>query len=180
MDLVIAEKDRDKVLKEISDSQNRILQIFVPTIIAVGLISIADKDKFALITLFAFFAILFASSLYISSLSYKIFRNASFLNAVDSKASNVNDGTIHWEKAFSLFSKKASIPKIIGYETKTIAVIFVMFSIVYIAMFFSMNPLLSIGLGLVLIIISIRMLLLPSKSKNYLKIWQDVLEDYNK
>ena len=180
MTLKIDEKDKDKVLKEISDSQNRIIQIFVPTIIAVGLISIADKENFALITLFASFAILFASSLYISSLSYKIFRNASFINAVNSQTIDADYDTIHWEKAFSLFSKKTQLPKIIAYETKTIAVIFLMFSLVYTAMFFNINQFLSVSLGIVLVYISIKMLLLPSKSDEYFKIWQEVLKEYSK
>lgn len=180
MKLQIDEKDKEKILKEISDSQTRILNIFVPTILAIGLISIADKENFALVTLLASFSILFASSLYISSLSYKIFRNATFLNALNSHNEKKDDGMIHWERAFSMFLEKTKPPKIIGYETKTIATIFIMFSIVFAVMFFDMNAYLSLSLGAILIFISIRMLLIPSKTKEYYEVWQDVIKDYDK
>jgi hypothetical protein len=72
MALEIDKKDHDKVLSEISDCQGRILQTLVPTIISVGLISIADRENIALITLVTSFSVLFGSSLYVASLSYKI------------------------------------------------------------------------------------------------------------
>jgi cell division protein FtsL len=178
MELNIDEKDRVKILSEISDSQNRVIQIFVPTILAIGLISIADKEKFALTTLFAAFAILFSSSLYIASLSYKIFRNAMFLRAVTSQKNNEKDNVVHWEKALSIFTKKVNPPKIIGYETKTIAIIFIMFAFIYTFMFYYIHPIASVVLGLVLISVAIRILFIPFRAEEYYNKWQDVLKDY--
>lgn len=45
MDILINQKDREKIILEISECQNRIVQIMVPTIISVGLISIADREN---------------------------------------------------------------------------------------------------------------------------------------
>lgn len=174
------EKDREKVLKEIADCQSRILQTLVPTILAVGLVSIADKKNFALITLFSSFAILFAASLYIANLSYKIFRNATFIKALSERECDKDDNMIHWEKALSLFSKKANPPKIIGYETKTIAVIFLVFSAVYGVMFFSMQPYLSVGFGLILGVVALTILKIPSKSEEHYRMWKQVLNEYEK
>ena len=180
MKLKLDEKDKDKILTEIADCQNRILQTLVPTILAVGLVSIADKKNFALITLFSSFAILFGASLYIANLSYKIFRNATFIKAVSERECDENDNMIHWEKALSIFSSKANPPKIIGYETKTIAVIFLVFAIVYTMMFFSMQPILSVAFGLVLGFIALTILNVPSKSQEYYVMWKRVLDEYDR
>ena len=178
MEMKLDEKDREKILAEIADCQNRILQTLVPTILAVGLVSIADKKHFALITLFASFAILFGASLYIANLSYKIFRNATFIKAITERENNGNDSMIHWEKALSIFSKKAAPPAIIGYETKTIAVIFLVFALVYTLMFFSMQPVLSIVFGAILGVVAASILMIPSKSEEYYMMWKRVLEEY--
>ena len=169
--------DRNKILTEISECQSRILQVFVPTIIAVGLISIADKDKFALITLFSSFAILFGSSLYVTNLSYKIFRNATFLKVINEN-NKTNEDEIYWENALSLFHTKIAPPKVIGYETKTIAVIYMMFSIVFIFMFFSINLFFSLVCGILLLLIAYKMLTLPNASNQYYENWKEVLKHY--
>lgn len=179
MEFKVNEKDREKVAAEISEAQGRIIQIFVPTILAVGLISIADKENFALITLFASFAILFGSSLYIANLSYKIFRNATFIKAASEKEEPKESGVIHWEKALSLFAAKKEQPKIIAYETKTIAVIFIVFALIYTMMFYKMNALLSVVFGVILLSLAIKIFLIPSRSKEFYETWKSVLDSYH-
>jgi hypothetical protein len=179
MEFKVHEKDREKVITEISEAQARIIQIFVPTILAVGLVSITDKENLALVTMFASFAILFGSSLYITNLSYKIFRNATFIRAVSEKEQTKDSGVIHWEKALSIFVSKKEQPKIIAYETKTIAVIFIVFALIYILMFYKMNLILSIVFGIILLILAIKIFLIPSKSNEYYETWKSVLNNYH-
>jgi len=176
MSLNIDKKDYDKVLSEISDSQGRILQTLVPTIISVGLISIADRENVALITLITSFSVLFGSSLYVASLSYKIFRNACFIRAV-TEQSMVTD-TIHWEKALSLFNAMESPPKIIGFETKTVSIIYFVFSIAFTFMFYEMNALLSIIFGIILSLVAIRIYLIPRAADAYYAKWTNILTNY--
>lgn len=178
MSIKLEEKDREKVVSEISDCQSRIVQVLVPTVIAVGLISIADRDKFALITLITSFAILFSSSLYIASLSYKIFRNASFLRVV-SELEDKEKTSLHWERALSMFGKLIKPPFIIGYETKTISVIFIVFSISFVFMFFEMNSILSVVLGSILLIVGLSIFFIPFYSEKYYESWKKVIQTYN-
>ncbi len=174
----IEEKDREKVLAEISECQGRILPTLVPTILSVALISIADRKNFALITLVSAFSVLFASSLYVASLSYKIFRNASFIRVFTGHIES--EDKVHWEKALSKFNENKSSPMIIGFETKTIAIIYIVFSMAYTLMFYSINSILAVLLGIVLAIVALRIYFIPSYSNRYDQKWERVLEGYDK
>ncbi len=173
----IEEKDRDKVISEISECQGRILQTLVPTILAMGLISIADREKFALITSVTAFSVLFSTCLYVTSLSYKIFRNASFIRVLTER--NAKHETFYWEEVLSKFNKHQSPPKIIGYETKTIAIIYLVFSFTYIFMFYEIDPLVTMMLGLILTVTAIRMLFIPNFSDKYYEEWTKILDEYD-
>ena len=63
----INEKDREKIEMEIAHSQGRIIQTLVPTILALGLLGIASPENIRDITLGSAFAVLFSSSLYVTS-----------------------------------------------------------------------------------------------------------------
>lgn len=178
MNLTIHEKDREKVLAEIAECQSRVIQTLVPTIIAVGLISIADKKNLAMITVVAAFAVLFCSSLYVASLNYKIFRNASFVRALAEIAPV--SGTIHWETALSLFYRKVTPPHIIGYEVRTVSVVYLVFAAAYVYMFYKLNLLLTIILGLVLAAVAVRIFLIPFRAQTYCQQWKDVLNEHVK
>ena len=88
--LVVSKSSHEKVIKEIADSQTRVVQTLVPTILAIGLIAVAASaslggsegaSRFRLdIVVGCTFAILFSSSIYVAALSYKIFRNGTFLS----------------------------------------------------------------------------------------------------
>jgi len=172
----IHNKDRDKVIAEISECQARILQTLVPTIIAVGLISIADREKFALITSVTAFSVLFGTSLYVASLSYKIFRNSSFIRALTDLTTS---DTVYWEEALSKFNKNQSPPTIIGYETKTVAIVYLVFAITYIYMFYELAPLITCVLGSVLAIVALKILFIPNSADKYHKKWKEVIDSYN-
>ena len=103
-----------------------------------------------------------------------------FLKALSDTTNNETSNTIHWEKALSLFTQQAIPPKIIGYETKTIAVIYMMFSIVFIVMFFPMSFYYSVGLGAILFFIAFKIFSLPNKAGEYYNTWVEVIESYNK
>jgi len=169
----LADSDRQKVIDEISASQERILQTFVPTIIAVGLIAIADRENFATITLVSAFVVLFGSSLYVASLSYKIFRNACFIRALSEFAPST--GSLHWEDLLSRFNKAQTPPKIIGYETHTVAFIYMIFSLAFIYMFYVINLPITLLFGTMLFIVALRLFLIPRNADRYHEQWLSIL-----
>jgi hypothetical protein len=145
----------------------------VPTIIAIGLISVADRQKFAFITLVCSFAILFGSALYVASLSYKIFRNAAFIQALMDVHKN---GTcLTWESALRLFNKEVEAPRILGSETKTISAIYATFSATYVLMFYEISVYFSFLFGVVLFAIAVRIWFIPRKHASYYDAWKKVL-----
>jgi len=167
------ENDRQKVIDEIAACQERILQTFVPTIIAVGLIAIADRENFATITLVSAFVVLFGSSLYVASLSYKIFRNACFIRALSEIAPSA---TVHWEDMLSRFNKAQTPPRIIGYETHTVAFIYVIFSLAFVYMFYEINLPVTLLFGAMLFTVALRLFLIPRGADRYHKQWLAILE----
>lgn len=143
---------RDQVLAELEKCQDRVMQTLVPTIISVGLISIADRENVVSITLFACFAVLFSSSLYVASLSHKIFRNTTFIQALNEQDASESD--LSWWAALSKFQVLEKPIPVIGFETTTISVVYGVFSIAFFFMFQEINFLLSLLLGLLLQLVS--------------------------
>lgn len=168
-------QDRQKVIDEISACQERILQTFVPTIIAVGLIAIADRENFATITMVCAFAVLFGSSLYVASLSYKIFRNACFIRALGDLS--VDSTALHWEDMLSRFHSSVAPPRIIGYETRTIAFIYLIFSLAFVLMFREIDLPMSLLFGLLLFVVGLRIYLIPQYAERYHRQWLEILRD---
>ncbi len=171
----IDEADRQKVIDEINGCQERILETFVPTIIAVGLIAVADRDTFATVTLICAFVVLFGASLYTASLSYKIFRNACFIRALSDLAPI--EGSAHWEDMLARFNREQRPPMIIGYETRTIAFIFMIFSLAYVYMFFEINALMAMVCGVLLFVVALRIFLIPRAAERYYQQWQALLQE---
>lgn len=172
---IVLEKDYEKVVKEISECQGRILQTFVPTIIAIGLIPVADRQKFALITLVCSFAILFGSSLYVASLSYKIFRNAAFIQALTEL--NKSGAVLSWERALLIFNEKRPAPGVLGTETRTISAIYATFSATYILMFYEISPLFAFFFGVILAGVATRIWFIPERYVSYYDTWKKVLNE---
>lgn len=172
---IVHEKDYEKVTKEISDCQGRVLQTFVPTIIAIGLIPVADKQKFALVTLVCAFSILFGSSLYVASLSYKIFRNAAFIQVLTELSEY--RGMLSWERVLLNFNQKRPAPGVLGTETRTVAAIYATFSATYILMFYEINQVLVVFFGIILMIIAVKIWFIPKQFVGYLNTWKTVLDE---
>ncbi len=143
-----------------------------------GLFSIADREKFALITLITAFSVRFGTSIYVASLSYKIFRNASFISAI-TDTNTTGERTVYGEEMHSRFNREQSPPIIIGYETKTIAMVYLVFSVTYIFMFYKMSPLITVFLGSILVLVALRILLIPSAAGKYRAKWKAVLTGYH-
>ncbi|AWL12221.1 hypothetical protein HMF8227_01748 [Saliniradius amylolyticus] len=169
------ESNREQVANELRGCQERTLQTLVPTIIAVGLIAIADRENFALITLVSSFAVLFCSGLYLASLAYKIFRNGAYLTALDELDP---ESAVHsWGAALSRFHELSQPPRIIGYETTTVALIYAVFSGAFFLMFYEIHLLLASALALVLFAVALRLFLIPRNGASYLNDWRQVLKD---
>ena len=134
----LSNKDRDKVMDEISQCQARVLQTMVPTILALGLLAIAQKDSIPGLALGCGFAILFCSGLYVAALSHKIFRNAGFL-AIFSDNLLQDDHTINWESVLNRYpGTHREFP--IYSETTTAGTIYLALALTYFYVFFAKNP----------------------------------------
>ncbi|MFC1947531.1 hypothetical protein ACFLXY_06400 [Chloroflexota bacterium] len=138
----VDERDWDKVTKEIEQCQSRVLQTLVPTVLALGLIgfsgmSMSTESSFPpYFAMGATFAVLLATSLYIASLSYKIFMNGTFLSVFAPKQSDI----IYWERVVKLFRGEPSgKPKIIHSETTTAGTIYMILALTYIFIFASID-----------------------------------------
>lgn len=167
----VDEKDREKVETEIETCQARVIQTLVPTILALGLISIADPQSIRNVTMGCAFAVLFSSSLYVASLSYKIFLNASFLQVFG--RTDIKKNKIYWEDALSEYRKK-HLPMIIHSETTTAAAIYMVLSFMFFFIFHKVNLIASFVAAAVLLFNSICIFLVYKRRHKCLKKWQDV------
>lgn len=174
----IQDWDRDKVISEMSDCQSRILQILVPTLVSVGLISVADREHFAIITIICAFSVLFYSSFYSASLSYKIFRNASFIRALSERKGATT--SFNWEAALAKFNSTKSAPRVLGYETKTLATVYLVFVLSFVFMFIDIETVLSLVLGVILVVVAVRIYLIPGYADKYLSNWKEVMSEFQR
>lgn len=183
--------DWHKIRREIEQCQARVLQTLVPTILSLGLIAFsrfvneAEVGSPPYITMGATFAVLLASSLYIASLSYKIFMNAGFLSVFAEKKPD----TIYWEDVVVKFRELAGRPRIIHSETTTAAMIYIILTAIYVFIFASLSAVrASLGAMVFLIIstlllisVAIRIYWAFYDSKNQKDAWQQIYDsDYSK
>lgn len=168
----IPDTEKARVQSEISDCQGRILKVLMPTLLSLGAISLAKVESSPFLTLASAFAVLFSSSLYIASLSYKIFRNATFLKVLIAHAP---DQTNSWEDALIRFNGLKKPPFFIGYETRTIGFIYLIFAACFYVMFKDVAYGWAIGLGLAIACIAARILLIPTRVTQMTKQWEDSL-----
>lgn len=166
-------QNREQALGELKDCQERTLKTLVPTIIAVGLTSIANRENFAIVTLISSFAILFSSSLYVASLAYKIFRNGVYLEVLNEKDSSTSEKS--WNSHLQEFNSLKKPPLIIGRETTTVGVIYLVFSSSFILMFYEIHLLLTCFLGATLAAVAVRIFRLPKLSTKQKEHWEQVL-----
>lgn len=158
--LSLSEADVSALNTEIESCQDRIVRVLVPTIISFGITSIGQVGVGASgalnyeILFGALFSVLFSSSLYITSMSYKIFERAAFLRVLTGDRTD-------WETVVHRYRKRYS-PRIIGSETSTISLIYMVLSILFGAVFWGKMPTpVVVGATVVLFVIAFRIWLIP-------------------
>jgi hypothetical protein len=130
----VHDADITQVVGEMQQMQSRVMQTLVPTILALGLISFAGRESINYLSFGGAFAVLFTSSLYVSSLSYKIFRNAAFLSVFNRKVDTKD--TIYYENLMKKYRSIKHDPPVIHAETTTAAIIYLVLSITFFFIFF--------------------------------------------
>lgn len=175
----LSEPAEEAINREIESCQDRIVRVLVPTIISFGIATIGQLrggagGPLSYDFLFgALFAVLFSSSLYIASMSYKIFERAAFLRAL-------TDRTADWETVIRMYRKRYS-PRIIGSETTTISWIYMLLAVMFGALFWGevWTPAV-VGATLILFVIAFRTWLIPrhrSETRTARRV-RDVLESF--
>lgn len=160
----LPEEAREKISSEIKECQDRVVRVLVPTIISFGLASVGNmgaqggvifSDR---IVFGALFAVLFSSSLYIASLSYKIFERAAFLRYFARE-----EERLEWEEVVQRYREEHS-PRFIGSETSAVAWIYTTLAVTFGVLFWDQfDPLVVGGCTLVLLAVAIRIWLLPQR-----------------
>ncbi len=178
------EEDLKKVVREIEQLQGRVLQTLVPTILAFGLIAFAGGEQINYLTLGGAFAVLFTSSLYVASLSYKIFRNSAFLQVFHHHA-NTED-TIYYENLMAKYRKKKGEPVIINAETTTASIIYAVLSFTFFFIFYMESEgrlgllIATIVTTLILLCNCLIMFMIYVKRDHSRRIWEDVRDELKK
>lgn len=149
--LAVFEADRDKVTQEISQCQSRVIQTMVPTILALGLIAVADSNCVGILTLGCCFSILFCSSLYVACLSHKIFKNSRFLKVFCRP--QARKGTVYWEHALDRYrSSTDRLP--LSSETVTAGTIYAVLAMTFFFVFHESYPVASLVCALLLLAVA--------------------------
>ncbi|MFC1925995.1 hypothetical protein ACFLW2_04805, partial [Chloroflexota bacterium] len=120
----MADKSQEKVAREISECQGRIVQILAPAIFGFGITAVSSVGgvsgslDWARITIFliAFNAVFIASGLYIGALSNKIFSNAAFLQYYSKEQGD-------WERLVKKYREKEKLG-VMEMETTTLGLIY--------------------------------------------------------
>lgn len=168
----IHKEDREKLVSEISKCQERITQILGPTIFALGVLGVSDIEKQMEMTMTCMFSVLFLSGMFILTLSYKIYRNASFIKVFSTK----NNKEVYWENMLAEFRKEEKLPPIIHAEATTIGVVYLVMSVVFF-MLFKRHFIFASFFTCLLLIIPISMFCIYAKSKHYDSIWKKIKSD---
>lgn len=158
--ITLSESARDTLNREIESSQERIVNVLVPTIISFGITAIGNSgvgQAAALdydILFGALFAVQFTSSLYIASLSYKIFERAAFLR-------RLTEDEADWETVINVYRNNYA-PWFISSETTTIGWIYVVLAVLFGLLFFGKVPTLHVAAAAtILFAIAIRIWVVP-------------------
>ena len=164
------ENDRNKIEAEIAQYQARVIQTLVPTILALGLLAIANPANIDKpIALGCAFAILFSSGLYVASLSYKIFMNATFLRTF----SNIEPNKIYWEEAISEYRHYRRV-LLFQSETATAAIIYAVLALTFLFIFYEVNPVASALGALLLLLVAFSIWMIYARRTSYANTWKDL------
>lgn len=82
-----------------------------------------------------------------------------------------------WGRALNKFQDQAKAPGVIGYETKTISIVYLVFSGAFFLMFYEMHLWLALGLGTILGIVAYRIFSIPKMSDDHIATWRQVFKD---
>tara|TARA_B100001964_G_C14021177_1_gene503919 strand:- start:199 stop:777 length:579 start_codon:yes stop_codon:yes gene_type:complete len=133
----LRDSDRAKVEKEISSLQQRVIRIIIPTMLSIGLVSIAGTEEYGKVAMAGTFAILMSSGMFVAALSYKIFQNAAFLRVFVTPVGDPAE--LSWEDALIRF-RRGWISLIIPTETTAAAIIYFLFAGAYLYAFKDVDP----------------------------------------
>jgi len=173
--LKLHEEDRKAFHDEIQQCQSRVLQTLVPTILALGLIAVADPENIGGLSLGCAFAVLFSSSLYVASLSFKIFRNASFLDAFSDREAKQGAEYVRLSDAISYFNAQSVSPTVLRAETSTAALIYLVLAVTFGYIFYSVNLIVTIICTVILLSVSIRIIHIYKSFSEYKEVWKDYI-----
>ena len=174
-DIPVDEKVRQKIENEISQCQARVAQTLVPTILAMGLLAVADPKNIRVVTLGCAFAVLFSSGTYVASLTYKIFRNASFLKVFV---------VAPWETALSKYRGNSVLNRFfwpIGSESCAAGAIYLALAATFFFIFYTVNRPASIVCTAILTMNALSIFLVYKRASKMDKAWEEVklhLEEY--
>ena len=136
----LPDSDRAKVENEISSLQNRVLQIIIPTMLSIGIVSIVGSDHYGKVAMAGTCAIVMSSGTFVATLSYKIFQNAAFLRVFVTPSGH--PGGLSWEDELIKF-REGVISLIIPAETTPAAIIYFLFAGAYLYAFKDVDPMIA-------------------------------------
>ena len=185
MNIRTDKKSRDKVEQELFQLQSRVIQTLVPTILGIGLVSvgtvaIGGQPEPTKVTAGATFAILFTTSLYIASLTFKIFMNAAFLSVFDP---STEQGKISWEEAVGKYRRGIYLLGFLRAESMAIGIIYVVLAATFLYMFFDVGDdtfsraILYVSTG-VLVLTALLIILVYATRTRHDKRWSDIKTEY--
>ena len=136
----LPDSDRAKVENEISSLQNRVLQIIIPTMLSIGIVSIVGSDHYGKVAMAGTCAIVMSSGTFVATLSYKIFQNAAFLQVFVTLVGH--PGELSREDALIKF-REGWISLIIPTETTAATIIYFLFAGAYLYAFKDVDPMIA-------------------------------------
>jgi hypothetical protein len=74
----LPDSDRAKVENEISSLENKVLQIIIPSMLSIGLVSIVGSQHYGKVAMAGTCAIIMSSGTSVATLSYKKFKTLVF------------------------------------------------------------------------------------------------------
>lgn len=173
------EEDRKAFHDEIQQCQSRVLQTLVPTILALGLIAVADPKNIGGLSLGCAFAVLFSSSIYVASLSFKIFRNASFLDTFSDREAEQGSEYVRLSDAISFFNDQSISPTVLRAETSTAALIYLVLALTFGYIFYSVNLIVTIVCTVILLSVSLRIIHIYRSFSKYKEVWEGYISEKN-
>jgi hypothetical protein len=164
------ENDYKYVTEEMQRCQKRIASTIVSLILSIGLIGTSKftGTKVAHISMYSHFGVLLCASLYISSLTFKIFRNAAFIQYM-----NAIQNIPAWEAVLEKFNEKTRVSL---YETTAVWFIFLFLDLAYCVLYIT-EDWIFVVISFIILLIPLILILLFMRKRYYVNKWKDSLEE---